>query len=108
MCQGSRLWAVSSLDMCQGSRLLTCAPLCRCLCAGEDLLRLTRSDLIQICGVADGIRLDNVLQSRSVRPNLVIYIGQEPESGELFAHDACRSPITDRRPERVECGVGER
>ena len=31
---------------------------------GADLLRLTRDDLIQICGLADGIRLNNALQAR--------------------------------------------
>lgn len=31
---------------------------------GADLLRLTRDDLIQICGLADGIRLFNALHSK--------------------------------------------
>lgn len=31
---------------------------------GADLLRLSRSDLIQLCGLADGIRLNNILHSR--------------------------------------------
>lgn len=48
--------------------------------SGADLLRLSREDLIQICGLADGIRLDNALQSKSVRPRLTIFICQEPES----------------------------
>jgi transcription factor CP2-like protein len=48
--------------------------------SGADLLRLSREDLIQICGLADGIRLDNVLQARNIRPRLTIYICQEPES----------------------------
>ncbi|XP_025082076.1 transcription factor CP2-like isoform X2 [Pomacea canaliculata] len=48
--------------------------------SGADLLRLNRDDLIQICGLADGIRLNNALQSKSVRPRLTIYICQEPES----------------------------
>ncbi|XP_005094032.1 transcription factor CP2 [Aplysia californica] len=48
--------------------------------SGADLLRLSRDDLIQICGLADGIRLDNALQARSIRPRLSIYICQEPES----------------------------
>lgn len=46
--------------------------------AGADLLRLTRDDLIQICGLADGIRLNNALQSRNVRPRLSLYVCQEP------------------------------
>ncbi|RUS75951.1 hypothetical protein EGW08_016297 [Elysia chlorotica] len=48
--------------------------------SGADLLRLDRDDLIQICGLADGIRLDNALQARTIRPRLTIYICQEPES----------------------------
>ncbi|XP_070174610.1 transcription factor CP2-like isoform X2 [Littorina saxatilis] len=48
--------------------------------SGADLLRLNRDDLIQICGLADGIRLNNALQSKSVRPRLTIFICQEPES----------------------------
>lgn len=32
--------------------------------AGADILRLTRDDLIQICGLADGIRLFNALHAK--------------------------------------------
>lgn len=76
-------------------------------CVGSDLLKLTRDDLVQICGPADGIRLFNALKSRcvlvfvfcfscrfvfvkapvefmspmclcrSVRPRLTVYICQE-------------------------------
>ncbi|KAM9386313.1 upstream-binding protein 1 [Pholidichthys leucotaenia] len=46
--------------------------------SGSDLLRLTREDLVQICGPADGIRLFNALKSRSVRPRLTVYVCQEP------------------------------
>ncbi|XP_034260062.1 upstream-binding protein 1 isoform X4 [Pantherophis guttatus] len=45
--------------------------------SGADLLKLTREDLVQICGPADGIRLYNALKSRSVRPRLTIYVCQE-------------------------------
>lgn len=31
---------------------------------GADLLRLSRNDLIQLCGPGDGIRLNNALQAR--------------------------------------------
>lgn len=33
--------------------------------SGADLLRLTRDDLIQICGLADGIRLFNALHPKA-------------------------------------------
>jgi len=38
---------------------------------GADLLRLTRDELIQICGLADGIRLDNALQAKLVALRLL-------------------------------------
>ncbi|KAJ7396613.1 Alpha-globin transcription factor CP2 [Pitangus sulphuratus] len=56
---------------------------------GADLLKLTREDLVQICGPADGIRLYNALKSRSVRPRLTIYVCQEPlRSIQLERQDA--------------------
>ncbi|XP_072260109.1 transcription factor CP2-like protein 1 [Pyxicephalus adspersus] len=44
---------------------------------GADLLKLSRRDLTQICGVADGIRLSHALTARSVRPRLTLYISTE-------------------------------
>lgn len=40
-------------------------------------MRLTREDLIQICGLADGIRLNNLLQYKVVRPRLTMYVCEE-------------------------------
>jgi len=37
---------------------------CHVTCEGADILRLSRQDLIQICGVPDGIRLYNALHVR--------------------------------------------
>lgn len=37
---------------------------CSAVVAGADLLRMSREDLIQICGPADGIRLFNTLKGR--------------------------------------------
>lgn len=56
--------------------------------SGSDLLKLTRDDLVQICGPADGIRLYNALKSRSVRPRLTVYVCQESLS---------ESPLLERR-----------
>uniref|UniRef100_A0A8D1SJW7 Upstream-binding protein 1 n=1 Tax=Sus scrofa TaxID=9823 RepID=A0A8D1SJW7_PIG len=44
---------------------------------GADLLKLTKEDLVQICGTADGIRLYHSLKSRSVRPRLTLYVCRE-------------------------------
>ncbi|XP_033105766.1 upstream-binding protein 1-like [Anneissia japonica] len=48
--------------------------------SGADLLRLSKDELIQILGTADGIRLNNALQDRHMRPRLTIYVCQESES----------------------------
>ncbi|KAK0153513.1 Transcription factor CP2 [Merluccius polli] len=47
--------------------------------SGADLLKLTREDVIQICGPADGIRLFNALKGRVVRPRLTVYVCQESQ-----------------------------
>ncbi|XP_045382319.1 transcription factor CP2-like protein 1 isoform X3 [Lemur catta] len=52
---------------------------CRVLAnfTGTDLRKLTRQDLIQICGAADGIRLFNTLRARPIRHRLTLYVAQE-------------------------------
>ena len=58
--------------------------------AGNDLLTLTREELIQICGLSDGIRLNNALQVKTVRPRLTLYVNIQSESGKRFtAQVAC-------------------
>ncbi|XP_054619975.1 upstream-binding protein 1 isoform X4 [Dunckerocampus dactyliophorus] len=53
--------------------------------SGSDLLKLTRDDLVQICGPPDGIRLFNALKSKSVRPRLTLYVCQEsPQDSPLL------------------------
>ncbi|XP_034016968.1 upstream-binding protein 1 isoform X2 [Thalassophryne amazonica] len=56
--------------------------------SGSDLLKLSRDDLVQICGPADGIRLFNALKSRSVGPRLTVYVCRDA---------ACESPLLERR-----------
>ncbi|XP_071328571.1 transcription factor CP2-like protein 1 isoform X3 [Trachinotus anak] len=45
--------------------------------SGADLLRMSREDLIQICGPADGIRLFNTMKGRCIQPRLTIYMCQQ-------------------------------
>lgn len=47
---------------------------------GADLLRLSRADLVELCGAPDGIRLYNSLRSTVVR---TIYVCHEQEKGVL-------------------------
>uniref|UniRef100_A0A8C5R2Q5 Grh/CP2 DB domain-containing protein n=1 Tax=Leptobrachium leishanense TaxID=445787 RepID=A0A8C5R2Q5_9ANUR len=46
---------------------------------GADLLKLSRRDLTQICGVADGIRLSHALKARSLQPRLTLYVNTEAQ-----------------------------
>ncbi|KAI4478264.1 hypothetical protein M0802_014555 [Mischocyttarus mexicanus] len=45
--------------------------------SASDILRLSRDDLIQICGLADGIRLFNALHSKPPTPKLTLYFSVE-------------------------------
>ncbi|KAM9850645.1 transcription factor CP2-like protein 1 [Aulostomus maculatus] len=45
--------------------------------SGSDLLRMTKEDLMQICGPPDGIRLFNTMKRRSIQPRLTIYVCQQ-------------------------------
>lgn len=45
--------------------------------SGIDLLRLEKEDLIEICGITDGIRLFHALnQTQQVKPRLTLYLCQ--------------------------------
>ncbi|PNF22880.1 Transcription factor CP2 [Cryptotermes secundus] len=48
--------------------------------SGADILRLSRDDLIQICGLPDGIRLFNALHSKAIVPRLTLYLCVEQSS----------------------------
>ncbi|XP_057653357.1 transcription factor CP2-like protein 1 [Diorhabda carinulata] len=45
--------------------------------SGDDMLRMSREDLIQICGSADGIRLHNAIHLKTILPKLKLYICKE-------------------------------
>uniref|UniRef100_A0A3P8WBR1 Transcription factor CP2-like 1 n=1 Tax=Cynoglossus semilaevis TaxID=244447 RepID=A0A3P8WBR1_CYNSE len=52
-----------------------------------DLLRMSREDLIQICGPADGIRLFNTMKG-CVQPRLTIYVCQQQARSQTAARPA--------------------
>lgn len=56
--------------------------------SGADLLRLSRRDLVELCGPGDGIRLFNALRSRTLR---TLYVCLEDKSGDLVL---CCLPLT--------------
>ncbi|XP_053676876.1 uncharacterized protein LOC128727042 [Anopheles nili] len=45
--------------------------------SGSDLLRMSKEDLCKICGLADGIRMFNILHSKAITPRLTIYVSFE-------------------------------
>ncbi|XP_032455447.1 transcription factor CP2-like protein 1 isoform X2 [Nasonia vitripennis] len=49
--------------------------------SASDILRLSRDDLIQICGLADGIRLFNALHAKAPQPKLSLYFAVEAGNG---------------------------
>ncbi|XP_053977484.1 transcription factor CP2-like protein 1 isoform X3 [Hylaeus volcanicus] len=51
--------------------------------SASDILRLSRDDLIQICGLVDGIRLFNALHSKAPTPKLTLYFSLE-DNGSLW------------------------
>ena len=80
---------------------------------GADLLRLSRNDLIQLCGPADGIRLNNALQARASRPLLTMYVSPEwhqSETGMREYHAMFLEQLTTedlKRKLAVKCGIKE-
>lgn len=42
--------------------------------SGSDLLRMSKDDLCKICGLADGIRMFNILHSKAITPRLTLYV----------------------------------
>lgn len=42
--------------------------------SGSDLFRLSRNELIEICGLIDGIRLYNSLHNQPIKPRKVLYV----------------------------------
>ncbi|KAJ3649128.1 hypothetical protein Zmor_020888 [Zophobas morio] len=48
--------------------------------SGADMLRMSRDDLIQICGQADGIRLYNAVHLKTIAPKLKIYVCRQNTS----------------------------
>ncbi|KAG8446768.1 hypothetical protein GDO86_014290 [Hymenochirus boettgeri] len=58
---------------------------------GADILKLSRKDLTQICGVADGIRLAHSLTARSVRPRSTLYISTERTEKKHSSNDTSQT-----------------
>uniref|UniRef100_A0A8C1RGJ0 Transcription factor CP2-like protein 1 n=1 Tax=Cyprinus carpio TaxID=7962 RepID=A0A8C1RGJ0_CYPCA len=56
--------------------------------SGSDLLKMSREDLIQICGPADGIRLFNAIKGRCIQPRLTVYVSQLQNRNQLHTKAA--------------------
>ncbi|XP_061726732.1 transcription factor CP2-like protein 1 isoform X2 [Cydia pomonella] len=60
--------------------------------SGADLLRLSRDDIIQICGLADGIRLFNALHAKRIEPRLTVYVSAGGGVYSALYLHSCRAP----------------
>uniref|UniRef100_G1QAC2 Grh/CP2 DB domain-containing protein n=1 Tax=Myotis lucifugus TaxID=59463 RepID=G1QAC2_MYOLU len=84
---------------------------CRTLAnfTGTDLLKLTRQDLIQICGAADGIRLFNTLRARPrpIRHRLTLYVAQEASRQEKEVPKNPELEETQVWPHEPSSGLGK-
>ncbi|XP_043215961.1 upstream-binding protein 1-like isoform X2 [Amphibalanus amphitrite] len=49
-----------------------------CNFTGADLMRLSRDDVVQLCGLADGVRLYNSLHNKLIVPRLTVYVCVPP------------------------------
>ncbi|KRF80151.1 probable basic-leucine zipper transcription factor F isoform X2 [Drosophila virilis] len=45
--------------------------------SGADIMRMSKEDLIQICGLADGIRMFNILRAKTIAPRLTLYASMD-------------------------------
>ncbi|BFG03996.1 hybrid signal transduction histidine kinase A [Drosophila madeirensis] len=45
--------------------------------SGADIMRMSKEDLIQICGLADGIRMFNILRAKTITPRLTLYASMD-------------------------------
>ncbi|XP_034479224.1 upstream-binding protein 1 isoform X2 [Drosophila innubila] len=45
--------------------------------SGADIMRMSKEDLIQICGLADGIRMYNILRAKTIAPRLTLYASMD-------------------------------
>ncbi|XP_054945770.1 transcription factor CP2-like protein 1 [Physeter macrocephalus] len=81
---------------------------CRSLAnfTGTDLLKLTRQDLIQICGAADGIRLFNTLRARPIRHRLTLYVAQEAsrQENEVPKNPNSGKVLASTEDKKLRCG----
>lgn len=48
--------------------------------SGSDIMRMSKEDLIQICGLADGIRMFNILRAKAIAPRLTLYVSMDGSS----------------------------
>jgi len=48
--------------------------------SGSDIMRMSKEDLIQICGLADGIRMFNILRAKAIAPRLTFYVSMDGSS----------------------------
>lgn len=65
--------------------------------SGCDLLRMSKEDLIQICGLADGIRMFNILHVKAITPRLTLYVSVEVNTYHaVYLHSATTKELIQK------------
>ncbi|KAH0626896.1 hypothetical protein JD844_002186 [Phrynosoma platyrhinos] len=66
---------------------------------GADLLKLSRTDLVQICGTADGIRLSNALKARCLPDFIYTQFPGGSIYQELYLEELTATELTNKLAE---------
>ena len=80
-----------------------------CNYCGRDMLRLTREELIVLCGTSDGIRLYNSLHLVPILPKATFYVGAKDGDNEfsaLFLEELTNAELMRRLGEAFNIDVG--
>lgn len=58
---------------------------------------MSKEDLIQICGIADGIRMFNILHIKAITPRLTIYVSLEANTYHaIYLHSATTKELIQK------------
>lgn len=73
--------------------------------SGSDILRLSRDDLIMLCGLSDGIRLYNCLNCINIRPRLTIYVncGNDEDFSAIYLDNLTVSELKSKLRNLLMC-----
>ena len=77
-----------------------------CNFTGADLMRLSRDDVVQLCGLADGVRLYNSLHNKLIVPRLTVYVCLPPAPlyHAFYLYQTSRAELSRKLAALLGCG----